>query len=85
MSAPLTCDSLPRRQEDNHYNYTDEQKDEKKLAMEQMVKLYPNVPPMYCDWVYDLCKNTSEEDMKKIKERIDESEKTGINNGSSKK
>jgi len=85
MSAPLTVDSLPRHKEKNHFNYTDEEKDEKSLAIEKMTQLYPTVPVMYCDWVYDLCKNTSEEEMKKIKERIEESEITGINNGSSKK
>lgn len=71
MSAPLTVDGVPRTEKSNPLGYTEDQQQEKELAIKTMRELYPNVPVMYCDWVYDLCKNTPQEEMDKIKEKID--------------
>jgi hypothetical protein len=71
MSAPLTVDGVPRTETPNPFGYTDDQLQEKKLAIKTMRELYPNVPVMYCDWVYDLCKNTPPDEMEEMKKRID--------------
>jgi hypothetical protein len=36
-----------------------------------MNELYPTVPALWAEWVYDLCKNTSENKLKEIMEKID--------------
>jgi hypothetical protein len=55
----------------NHFNYTDDELAEKKLAMEKLKIIYPDVSPYYAEMVYDLCKNTDEAKMEEIKQRID--------------
>jgi len=55
----------------NHFNYSDDELAEKKLAMEKLKIIYPDVSPYYAEMVYDLCKNTDEAKMEEIKHRID--------------
>jgi hypothetical protein len=55
----------------NHFNYSDDELAEKKLAMEKLKIIYPDVSPYYAEMVYDLCKNTDEAKMEEIKQRID--------------
>ena len=55
----------------NHFNYSDDELAEKKLAMEKLKIIYPTVPEYYAEMVYDLCKNTDEAKMEEIKHRID--------------
>jgi hypothetical protein len=55
----------------NHFNYSDDELAEKKLAMEKLKIIYPDVSPYYAEMVYDLCKNTDETKMEEIKQRID--------------
>lgn len=71
MAKPVLVENVPRAEAPNPYNYTEDQLQEKQLALKTMHELYPTVPVMYCDWVYDICKNTPPEEMAKMKERID--------------
>jgi hypothetical protein len=71
MSAPIRVEGLSNVETPNPYNYTEEQKQQKELAVRTMHELYPNVPIMYCDWVYDLCTNSTQEEIEKMKNRID--------------
>ncbi len=70
MSIPLAVEGLERKQHENPFNYTDDQLQEKQLALKTMKELYPQVPSFYADIVYDLCKNNSQEEIDKIKEKI---------------
>ena len=62
---------IPRHQKENPYNYNEEDIQNKKLAMIQLKQLYPDVPEYYASMVYDLCKNTDEEELEKIKWKVD--------------
>jgi hypothetical protein len=70
----LAVPGLERRWEENHFNYTDEQIAEKKLALKLMKELWPDVNALHAEWVYDLCKNASEEEINKMKERVETEE-----------
>jgi len=67
----ITGLGLERRQEDNPFNYTEDQLTEKKLALKMMKELWSDVPETYASWVYDLCKNTEEDKIKEMMEKID--------------
>jgi len=67
----ITGLGLERRQEDNPFNYTEDQLTEKKLALKMMKELWADVPDTYASWVYDLCKNTEEDKIKEMMEKID--------------
>tara|TARA_R100000426_G_scaffold75077_1_gene52676 strand:- start:871 stop:1278 length:408 start_codon:yes stop_codon:yes gene_type:complete len=56
---------------ENHFNYTEDQLGERKLALKQMKELYPDVPNLWAEWVYDLCKNTPEDKLKEIMKKVD--------------
>jgi len=70
MSIPLEGPGLERKQHENPFNYTDDQLQEKQLALKIMKDLYPDVPPFYADLVYDLCKNNTPEYINDLKEKI---------------
>ena len=62
---------IPRKQHENHFNYTDDQLAERTLAIEKLKIIYPTVPPYYAELVYDLCVNTEPEKIEAIKKKID--------------
>jgi hypothetical protein len=62
---------LERKQHENPFNYTDDQLMEKQLALKTMKELYPDTPTYYAELVYDLCKNSTQEEIDKIKEKIE--------------
>ena len=62
---------LERVENPNHFGYTEDKLGERKLALKKMCELYPDVPKLWAEWVYDLCKNTPEDKLKEIMERID--------------
>lgn len=70
MSIPLEVPGLERKKHENPFNYTDDELQEKQLALKTMKDLYPDVPPFYADIVYDLCKNNTQEYINDLKEKI---------------
>ena len=62
---------LERKQHENPYNYTDDQLAEKQLALKTMKELWPDVPSYYAEIVYDMCLNSSQEEIDKIKEKVE--------------
>ena len=62
---------IPRKQEENHFNYSDDELAEKKLALEKMKIIYPTVPEYYAEMVYDMCKNTEQSKIEEIKQKIE--------------
>ncbi len=71
MNAPFEIEGLEKKVADNHFNYTEEQLQEKKLALKTMLELYPGVEPYYAELVYDLCKNSTQEEIDIIKHKVE--------------
>lgn len=71
MAAPIAVPGMSRKEEANPFNYTEDQKAIKKLALKQMAELWPTVNPTWAEWVYDLCKNTDEDELQKIMVKCD--------------
>jgi hypothetical protein len=70
MSIPFEVPGLERKKHENPFNYTDDELQEKQLALKTMKDLYPDVPPFYAEIVYDLCKNNTQEYINDLKEKI---------------
>ena len=70
MSA-LAVPGLERKEQPNQFNYTEDQKVEKKIALKTMKELWPDVNSAWTEWVYDLCKNTPENELGEIMEKCD--------------
>lgn len=60
-----------RKKHENFFNYTDDELAEKQLALKTMKELWPDVPTYYADLVYDMCKNKTQEEIDKIKEKVE--------------
>lgn len=65
----MEVEGLERTKAINHFNYTDDQLAEKELCLKQLEIIYPNVNRYYAELVYDMCKNTSEEQMEILKKK----------------
>ena len=68
----LEVPGLERRSVEDPFNYTDDQRLQKRLALKTMRDLYPTVSPLHAEWVYDLCMNNSEEEVQRIMKQCDE-------------
>tara|TARA_R110002124_G_scaffold152098_2_gene319010 strand:- start:2836 stop:3081 length:246 start_codon:yes stop_codon:yes gene_type:complete len=60
-----------RKSHDNFFNYTDDQLLNKQLALKTLKEIYPDVSTYYAELVYDLCSNSSQEEIDKIKEKVE--------------
>ena len=67
----IAVPGLEHKKEENHFNYTEDELAAKKLALKTMKELWPNVQALHAEWVYDLCKNTSEEMLKEIMHKVE--------------
>ena len=67
----MEVEGYERKAHENHFNYTDDQLMEKQLALKNMAELWPNVPAFYREMVYDMCKNSSPEEIEEIKKKAD--------------
>jgi hypothetical protein len=67
----MQIEGLERKKAENPFNYNEEQQQEKLVALKTMKDIYPDVNPYYAEIIYDLCKNSSQEEIDKMKERID--------------
>jgi hypothetical protein len=45
------AEGLERRKDDNHFEYTEEQQAKKKRMLKEMEALYPDVEPLWREWV----------------------------------
>ena len=71
MTTPLKIDGYDRKEKDNPFNYTEDELQDKQIALKTMREIYPDVSPFYADIVYDLCKNNSKEFIEELKIKID--------------
>ena len=67
----MDISGIPRHKAENHFNYTEDDLAEKKLALEKMKIIYPTVPEYYAEMVYDMCKNTDSSKIEEIKQRVE--------------
>lgn len=67
----MDISGIPRYEAPNPYNYTDDQKADKALAMAKLAIIYPTVDPYYASMCYDMCVNTNKEELEAIKERVE--------------
>ena len=67
----MDISGIPRHQPANPYNYTEDQKADKALAMAKLAIIYPTVDPYYASMCYDLCVNTNKEELDEIKKRVE--------------
>ena len=51
MALSLQGSGISRKEPENHFNYTEDQLAEKKLALKNMCELWPDVSPLYAEWV----------------------------------
>ena len=72
MAAPIAVPGIERTKHPNHFDYTEDQLGEKKLAIKTMLELWPGVPYTHAEWVYDMCKNTPESELQEIMRKVDE-------------
>ena len=66
----MEVEGLERHKQENPFNYSDDQLAEKKLALHNMKIIYPDVNPFYAEMVYDMCKNTDENKIELLKQKI---------------
>tara|TARA_R110000822_G_scaffold71979_2_gene173321 strand:+ start:379 stop:645 length:267 start_codon:yes stop_codon:yes gene_type:complete len=71
MTTPLKIDGYDRKEKDNPFNYSEDELQDKQIALKTMREIYPDVSPFYADIVYDLCKNNSKEFIEELKIKID--------------
>lgn len=67
----MDISGIPRHKAENHFNYSEDELAEKKLALEKMKIIYPDVNEYYAEMVYDMCKNTDLSKIEEIKQRVD--------------
>lgn len=57
---------LPKYEAPNPYNYTKVQLAKRKKDIKAMIRDFPTVSPMWCEWIYDVIENTPKEEVEKI-------------------
>ena len=57
---------LPKYKPENTYNYTNIQLAKRKQDIKAMIRDYPTVPPMWCEWLYDVIENMPPEEVDTI-------------------
>lgn len=67
----MDISGIPKKEPENHFNYSEDDLAEKKLAMEKLKIIYPTVPAYYAEMVYDMCKNTDQTKIEEIKQKIE--------------
>jgi hypothetical protein len=57
---------LPKYIAPNPYNYTKTDFAKRKRDIKAMIRDYPTVSPMWCEWLYDIIENMPKEEVEKI-------------------
>ena len=63
-------DGVPRYQAPNPYGYDATALAEKSRALKELAQLFPDVNPLWREWVYDVCANTPPDQLDEMKRRI---------------
>lgn len=63
-------DGLPRYETPNPYGYDEAALAEKTRVLKELALLYPDVNPLWREWVYDVCTNTPSDELEEMKRRV---------------
>jgi hypothetical protein len=68
----LEVEGMKRHVDINHFNYTEHDFAEKKLAMHNLKIMYPDVSQYHASLIYDMCKNCTPEEIEALKIKADQ-------------
>jgi hypothetical protein len=68
----LEVPGMKRHVDINHFNYTEYDFAEKKLAMHNLKIMYPDVSQYHASLIYDMCKNCTPEEIEALKIKADQ-------------
>jgi len=68
----LEVPGIKRHVDINHFNYTEHDFAEKKLAMHNLKIMYPDVSQYHASLIYDMCKNSTPEEIEALKIKADQ-------------
>jgi hypothetical protein len=57
---------LPKYEKPNPYNYTKVQLAKRTQDIKAMIRDFPTVQPMWCEWLYDVIENTPKDEVEAI-------------------
>ena len=63
-------DGVPHYETPNPYGYDEAALAKKTRALKELAQLYPDVNPLWREWVYDVCVNTPPDQLEAMKRRI---------------
>ena len=69
-NGTLHVPDMPRKKSSNPFNYTEAQLQQKKIDMKMIKELYTDVNDYYAEMVYDMLKNTTEEEQEEMKQKV---------------
>ena len=59
-------ENIPRYEEPNPFNYDALELAKRKKAVNDAVKDYPNLPPLWIEWMYDLIRQKPVDEVRRI-------------------
>jgi hypothetical protein len=68
----LEVPGMKRHVDINHFNYTEHDFAEKKLAMHNLKIMFPDVSQYHASLIYDMCKNSTPEQIEALKLKADQ-------------
>lgn len=67
----LNVEGMDKHKPINHFNYTEDDIAEKKLTLHNLKIMYPTVSTYHAELIYDMCKNSSKEEIEELKKKAD--------------
>ena len=68
----LEVPGIKRHVDINHFNYTEHDFAEKKLALHNLKIMFPDVSEHHASLIYDMCKNSTPEEIEALKLKADQ-------------
>ena len=69
-SMTFHVEDVPRYETPNPYGYNEAALVEKTRVLKELAQLYPDVNPLWREWVYDVCANTPLDQLEDMKRRV---------------
>ena len=63
-------EDVSRYETPNLYGYNEAALVEKTRVLKELAQLYPDVNPLWREWVYDVCANTPLDQLEEMKQRV---------------
>ena len=68
----LEVEGIKRHEAINHFNYTEHDFAEKKLSLHNLKIMFPDVSEHHASLIYDMCKNSTPEQIEALKLKADQ-------------